>query len=286
MAGLVGLDQLSGFSDLISLFFAVMMGWVHSFSNWVWSMMSGAGARGGSWVAANWMRLLIVLVVTGLALDWVIWMLRWQPYRLWFRGFRRKPFGDTDVLTMGEDAVQYADSEETLGFSEEEIVPVAESGVGVQAEVGVLAGVGVEPVFMETENIDDYGVEYAPMLGVEYAPELGEQPDIIPVDELMIEPDDYRYDEPVDEYQPELITEFVPEFIPELIVERSEGARRWPWRGKTGGGVRTVTGKPAKRRGLLRLAGDDDEAIPGLPPMMTHDEGYNDPTLPPEGMEL
>ena len=44
--------------------------------------------------------------------------------------------------------------------------------------------------------------------------------------------------------------------------------------------ILTVTGKPAKRRGLFRLADDQDEAISGLPPMMPLEQGYYSPTMP------
>jgi hypothetical protein len=40
------------------------------------------------------------------------------------------------------------------------------------------------------------------------------------------------------------------------------------------GGFRTVTGKPVKRQGLLRLASTDDEPIAGLPPMQIDNAFY------------
>ena len=44
--------------------------------------------------------------------------------------------------------------------------------------------------------------------------------------------------------------------------------------------IRTVTGRPAKRRGLFRITDDEQEAISGLPPMMPLEEGYRRPTMP------
>lgn len=44
--------------------------------------------------------------------------------------------------------------------------------------------------------------------------------------------------------------------------------------------VLTVRGKPAKRAGIMRMLGDDDEAIAGLPPLMPISRGYNKPTMP------
>lgn len=45
--------------------------------------------------------------------------------------------------------------------------------------------------------------------------------------------------------------------------------------------IRTVMGRPARRRGIFRLTGDENEAISGLPPMMPLEQGYNKPKLPP-----
>ncbi|MEG0767426.1 MAG: hypothetical protein RR482_06890, partial [Clostridia bacterium] len=48
------------------------------------------------------------------------------------------------------------------------------------------------------------------------------------------------------------------------------------------GVLRTVTGMRAQRRGLLRLGSNEDEAIAGLPPLMTPEEAYRRPIYPEE----
>ncbi|GHU71679.1 hypothetical protein AGMMS49992_06120 [Clostridia bacterium] len=258
MNGLVGLEGLTGFRDLINLFFAAMMGWVHSLSNWVWTMIGGGGLSGGSWFASNWLRLLIVLVVAGLVMDWLVWMLRWQPYRLWFKSFRRR----SHLAAVPAYPVEYAGvpvetpdaaPEQTydLGYEQPYEQPLAEPS---------------EPLYEPVESFYEPAEPPA-----EYADDLIAEPII---EEEPIE-SDYAN---IDEAQPDLMFE---------VSDELEPVSRWPWNrfGRNPGveRVRTVTGRLAQRRGLFRLASDDDEAIAGLPPMMSRDDGYNQPTLPPQG---
>ncbi|MDR2657004.1 MAG: hypothetical protein LBB86_04170 [Oscillospiraceae bacterium] len=294
MGGLVGLEQISGFSELISLFFAAMMGWAHSLSNWVWSMISGSGKRGGSWLTSNWIQLLVVLIIIGVALDWLMWMLRWQPYKLWFKSLRQR---------ARRADPQYADSAEPTQYIDAVDIPLDNDNASLEYEseypVELTADYSLEDAAEQPFGaVLEQSFDVIPEQLLDLIPEqsfdiIPEQPlDLIPEQPLDIIPEQLQplgampasdimpaletADEPI--YEP--VYETVYESIPDAIVP--EPAPRRSWRNSLIESVRTVTGKPARRRGLLRLTGDDDEAIPGLPPMMSHDEGYYDPTLPPE----
>lgn len=301
LSGLAGMERLSGFSDLVQLFFAAMTGWAHTLSNWVWSMISGARQGGGSWLAANWARLLVALVVAGLLLDWITWLLRWQPYKLWFRPLRRRRSRAALSSAIDPDEVQLADAPDMLAESALEALPIdndygasivpiqpVESGAEMDqpldgetpmddyyapASVESVAGFVQEPVYESVESVES--IESVPESGYESIYESIPEPDYDPIYDSALEAD---YIE-----NPDFIRIDPTESIRmELTVEPTVDAvgPRWPWSRRRGESLRTITGKPAQRRGLFRLAGDDDEAIPGLPPMIPHDEGYRNPALP------
>ena len=69
--------------------FSVLLGWVQSATAWLWSLMTSDGAGGlMGWVLDNWLALAVGLCLLGLAVDWIVYLIRWQPYRVW-RNFLR-----------------------------------------------------------------------------------------------------------------------------------------------------------------------------------------------------
>lgn len=65
----------------------VMLGWLKGLANWVLKLFNLAGSGGNPllWLSDNWLKLLIVLLVIGVGLDWLVWMIRWRPYWVWFK---------------------------------------------------------------------------------------------------------------------------------------------------------------------------------------------------------
>lgn len=77
----------------------LMLGWIRGFTDWIWKLISMSGSSAGSgflgWFSENWLRLVVVLILVGIAVDWLIWLIRWRPYWLWF-GKKRRILDDTD----------------------------------------------------------------------------------------------------------------------------------------------------------------------------------------------
>lgn len=83
-----------------------MLGWMKGFAGWVLKLFNLAGSGGLSplgWLADNWLRLLVVLLLAGIVIDWLVWLLRWRPYWVWFRK-KRIVIKDDDFFA-GEDTV-------------------------------------------------------------------------------------------------------------------------------------------------------------------------------------
>lgn len=70
--------------------FLTMMGWIRSLSSEIWrTFTSPDGETTLRWIGANWKIIAVILCAAGLAADLIIYLIRWQPYRVWSSFFRR-----------------------------------------------------------------------------------------------------------------------------------------------------------------------------------------------------
>ncbi len=95
--------QQTAFTDS---FIKGMLGWIRWIASSIANLFqSGSGASGGtsflSWFAGNWIKILLVLIVVGVLVDWVVWMARWRPYWVWFR--KRRILLDNEVDDIDDD---------------------------------------------------------------------------------------------------------------------------------------------------------------------------------------
>lgn len=73
---------MSGIGELA---YTLLLGWMRSLFDWLWSIFSGTGSSGvWQWFLNNWKVWLVILVVGGLVVDWLMWLVRWRPYRVLF----------------------------------------------------------------------------------------------------------------------------------------------------------------------------------------------------------
>lgn len=65
----------------------VMLGWLKALANWVLKLfnLAGGGLSPLMWLSRHWMQLLVFCLAAGVAMDFIVWMLRWRPYWVWFR---------------------------------------------------------------------------------------------------------------------------------------------------------------------------------------------------------
>ena len=71
--------------------FSVLLGWVQTAASWLWSLITNVNVSAWlRWVLDNWLLLLIVLCAAGLVVDFIVYLLRWQPYRVWGRLLRSR----------------------------------------------------------------------------------------------------------------------------------------------------------------------------------------------------
>ena len=70
--------------------FSMLLGWVQTAASWLWSLVTNTDVSAWlRWLLDNWLPLTLLLCIAGLALDFIIYLIRWQPYRVWGRFLRR-----------------------------------------------------------------------------------------------------------------------------------------------------------------------------------------------------
>lgn len=69
--------------------FTVLMSWVRALVNAFWALFSSEHTTLLEYLGKNWLMIAVVIIAAGLMIDWIIWLLRWQPYHLWAQRARK-----------------------------------------------------------------------------------------------------------------------------------------------------------------------------------------------------
>ena len=69
--------------------FNLLMGWVRALVNAIWALFTTDHTTLLEFLGKNWVLIVVVILAAGLAIDWLVWLIRWQPYHLWASRARR-----------------------------------------------------------------------------------------------------------------------------------------------------------------------------------------------------
>lgn len=69
--------------------FNVLMGWVRALVNGIWALFTTDHTTLLEFLGKNWIMIVVVILAAGLAIDWLVWLIRWRPYHLWAKRARR-----------------------------------------------------------------------------------------------------------------------------------------------------------------------------------------------------
>lgn len=163
--------------------YTVLLGWMRALVDWIWSMVSGTGNSGvWSWFLSNWKLWLLILIVGGLVVDWLMWVMRWRPYRVLMDRFRRKPAKEAEAAPeSAEDAWDNG-----VGYYEAEIPADTETADWSEITFATLSE--VDPNWageVNMENGDDmlYDPDFTP-------PRVGYDPQTLPLAQATGSDDD------------------------------------------------------------------------------------------------
>ena len=98
--------------------FNVLMGWVRALVNAIWALFTTDHTTLLEFLGKNWVLIVVVILAAGLAIDWLVWLIRWQPYHLWARRARR-------FLRMPEPEQEEKRKKRVLSGDETQKMPAA-----------------------------------------------------------------------------------------------------------------------------------------------------------------
>ena len=142
---------MGAFADTL---FSVLLSWVQSAVGSIVTLVQSGGDRGLlAFLGNNWLFIVLVLVAGGLVVDWLIWLLRWQPYHVWAtraRRFKRgllRLFGVVRVvahLLAGDDQREPGAAPVPVGVPQGLLI-AAQDGAGLSLGHGFASGVRDDP---------------------------------------------------------------------------------------------------------------------------------------------
>ena len=59
--------------------FNLLMGWVRALVNAIWALFTTDHTTLLEFLGKNWVLIVVVILAAGLAIDWLVWLIRWQP---------------------------------------------------------------------------------------------------------------------------------------------------------------------------------------------------------------
>lgn len=73
----------TGYSNAIV---GAMLSWLKGLATWVLRLFNlSSGMSPLKFLADNWLKLLVFFLILGVAMDLIVWLIRWRPHWVWFR---------------------------------------------------------------------------------------------------------------------------------------------------------------------------------------------------------
>lgn len=83
--------------------FSGLLGWVQAVVSSLWQLITSSDTSAWlRWLLDNWLPLTLLLCAAGLVIDLLVYLIRWQPYRVW-GGFLNRIMGRSNVDPDGEE---------------------------------------------------------------------------------------------------------------------------------------------------------------------------------------
>ena len=73
-----------------NMLFGALLGWVQTAASWLWGLVTNTNVSAWlRWLLDNWLPLTLLLCIAGLVIDLLVYLFRWQPFRVWRSFFSR-----------------------------------------------------------------------------------------------------------------------------------------------------------------------------------------------------
>ena len=132
--------------------FTVLLGWVRALVDSLWAILSADHTTILEFLGKNWLVIAVCIIAAGLVIDWLVWLVRWQPYHLWALRVRRLlhlPPPDED----GEGAKAHAATAPQRTQAHAAVAPREESWLPL--EQPVIDETQAQDVMRQAESVPD-----------------------------------------------------------------------------------------------------------------------------------
>lgn len=248
---------MNGFTNSV---LSLLLNWIRTLIASLWRLFTSEdGGTLYRFFSENWLVMLAVLCIGGVAIDWIVYLFRWRPYYVWFSRLRRRQSMDDEAypeeLPQAEPYAEpsgMTDPYAPMAYATRVYAPVQEDAV---QEDSVLWDAD-EPLDLELEDADHaeafgaprpeprYSYQhiqagYAPAVPPQqlYTPSPSYQPPMPEPASVQVHPglnDDIMrqsfglFDEEQPPQRPESIVMRAPAFRPFTAVEESDSAMKTP----------------------------------------------------------
>lgn len=228
----------------------ILFGWVSNVFSGIWAMFTtDSGTESIPWFGKQWILIVVLLCVLGMVIDFVVYLYRWKPYRVWASFFRRRGSDNREQQELRE----YFPDKETY---QDEIVSEEETSSTVDSEQPEVISQWLEE---ETAEKD------------------------ISMDEREAEASDpyARYRRPVTEIQTAGPEEDDNPFDRWQTGNENKNDERNTFRSQNANGMR-------RRRIVRTLLGEDEQdeftfsSASRPAPVIDREEAYHEPVYPPQ----
>ena len=206
---------MGAFADTL---FSVLLSWVQSAVGSIVTLVQSGGDRGLlAFLGNNWLFIVLVLVAGGLVVDWLVWLLRWQPYHVWATRARRFKRGLLRLFGVGrrDEARPQPDGPDAPLQQTRRIPAVREEPLELDAEQQLAA-------FAQAQAVPEEALGAYPGQRYDAQPVYEQQPIYQPEpayeQQPAYEPEPVYEQQPV--YQPEPAYEQQPVYQPESVYEQ------------------------------------------------------------------
>ena len=71
--------------------FTLLLGWVSGMARFLWDLVSGgSGGALWKWITDHWILLAGILCLAGIVIDLMVYIFRWEPFRMWRNPWSRR----------------------------------------------------------------------------------------------------------------------------------------------------------------------------------------------------
>ena len=125
-------ERLMGLNGFTEWLFSALLSWMQIIYNWLWSMLASGGQNEFMpWFSDNWLKIVLILIIVGLVVDYTIYLMRWQPYHVWLTTLRRARGYVSRPFTREQPRMRYAGYRRVLEGCEGEEVGAGATGAAV-----------------------------------------------------------------------------------------------------------------------------------------------------------